>query len=143
MTEEPSLEGQRTAPKYLTDKTQRDGAGGFLVGQLVRTNDDVRPPRFVGRRGVVAEVRHVVPTEIADALHAGGRVTNNGDFEIGVDLSETGVEKELKTDAWFLHGELHPVVVMTERPTASVARHTRRRQAPTTTRGRPGRDEPE
>lgn len=88
------------------DYAARDGDGGFAIGQLVCVRDGVRPRQYAGRQGAVAEVRRVVPKEIADALHAQGKCTNNGDFEIGVDFSSEAIIENLRASAWFLPREL-------------------------------------
>jgi hypothetical protein len=58
----------------------------FNVGQTVRANDGVHPPRYAGRLGVVLEVRLVGP----------------GLIEVGVDLSSHG------RSTWFAPSELTP-----------------------------------
>ena len=102
----------------VVDYAARDGDGGFAVGQAVRVNDDVRPRQYAGRRGVVAEVRRVVPREIVDALHARGKCTSNGAFEIGIDFSKETVVANLRADAWFLPWELVPTKAIHRRSTA-------------------------
>ena len=94
------LEVTRDLLGSKVDDAGRDGDGGFRVGDTVRT--------YSGRSGIVAEVRRVVPKEIADALHTVGRTTCNGDFEIGVDFSNETIIDNLRASAFFLPRELAP-----------------------------------
>lgn len=105
----------------------RDGDGGFDTGQLVSVHDDVRPRQYVGHRGIVAEVRRVVPREIVDVLHARGKCTSNGAFEIGVDFSKETVIANLRADAWFLPWELVPTKAIHRRSNAPSSPGTRGR----------------
>lgn len=95
---------------------QRDGTGGFRVGQRVRVNDDVHS--FGGRVGTVAAVSRVVPKAIADKLHREGKTTNNGDFEIGLDFTNETVIGNLRASASFLPRELAPEEAVERRHTA-------------------------
>jgi ribosomal protein L21E len=45
------------------------------VGDRVRTNDNVRPQRYSGRTGTVAEVRRVSPTAVEVGVLVHGSVS--------------------------------------------------------------------
>jgi len=97
----------------MTDPLEtRGGAGGFHVGDRVLVNHDVPPPRYAGRVGTVAEVRHVVPRTIAGKLDAERKTR-----EVGVDFCSADALGK-KTDAWFLPGELAAVEGVPGRYTA-------------------------
>ena len=99
----------KISPRQRFDSSesyQRDGTGGFRLGQRVRVNDDVRS--YAGRVGTVAAASRVVPKAIADKLHREGKTTNNGDFEIGLDFTTETVIDNLRASASFLPRELAP-----------------------------------
>ena len=91
----------------------------FHVGEVVRVNDSVLPVKFAGRQGVVTEVRRVVPLRVVRRLALEGKLPNNGDVEIGVDLAGAGARGQLETDAWFLPHELTAVTALSYRPRRS------------------------
>ena len=93
----------------------RDGNGDYRIGDVVHLNEEVRPVRFAKRRGIVTQVHRTVPKKIADAIHAAGKTTNNGDFEIGLDFSDPDALAALEVEAWFLPRELGPVARASER----------------------------
>jgi uncharacterized protein YcnI len=92
---------------HFTDRTRRDGDGGFKVGDIVQVNDGFRPVRYAGKSGTVVEVRGVVPKKIAEKLHAEGKTTNNGDIEIAVHLGRLPNSVNHYKKVWFLPRELH------------------------------------
>jgi hypothetical protein len=60
-------------------------------------------------------VRRVVPEEIVSSLHRQGKMTKNGAFEVGLDLSNETCIDNLRASAWFLPWELSPTEAIQRR----------------------------